>query len=55
MNIVETFFKDCELDKIAYIIDDQSITYRQLQKKTNQYRAVYKAHGISNNALIFLE
>lgn len=54
MNIVETFFKNCDLDKIAYIIDDQSITYRQLQKKTNQYRAVYKAHGISNNVLILL-
>ena len=54
MNIVETFFKDCALDKVAYIIDDERITYRQLQKKINQYRSVYKALGISNNVLILL-
>ena len=54
MNIVETFFKDCDLDKIAYIIDDGTITYRQLQKKINQYRAIHKSRGLSNNVLILL-
>jgi acyl-coenzyme A synthetase/AMP-(fatty) acid ligase len=54
MNIVETFFKDCNLDKIAYIIDDETITYRQLQKKTNQYRSFYKTQSLSNNVLILL-
>ena len=54
MNIVKKFFEDSDLTKVAYIIDDEKITYRQLQKKTNQYRSIYKSHDLSNNVLILL-
>ena len=54
MNIVKTFFQDCNLDKIAYIIDDKTITYKELQLRTNQYRYYYKKQKLSNNVLIFL-
>ena len=54
MNIVGKFFEDCDLNKVAYIIDDEKITYRQLQKKTNQYRSIYKSRDVYNNVLILL-
>lgn len=54
MNITETFFNGCDLNKAAYIIDDQPITYKILKKRTEQYRYFLKNRPRPKNVLIFL-